>query len=141
MTQYSSGEYLMLRIQITTGSSLPIYRQVVDQIRGAVATGKLAIGDPLPSVRALAGELVINPNTIAKAYSMLVRDGVLESHQGRGYFVARQRDIYTRKERMRRLLDIIDPFLAEALSLGFDEAQIADEIKKRMQKLSVGRTE
>ena len=131
----------MLRIQITTGSSLPIYRQVVDQIRGAVATGKLAIGDPLPSVRALAGELVVNPNTIAKAYSMLVRDGVLESHQGRGYFVARQRDIYTRKERMRRLLDIIDPFLAEALSLGFDEAQIVDEIKKRMQKLSVGRTE
>lgn len=131
----------MLRIQITTGSSLPIYRQVMDQIRGAVATGKLAVGDPLPSVRALASELVINPNTIAKAYSMLVRDGVLESHQGRGYFVAQQREIYTRKERMRRLSDIIDPFLAEAVSLGFDESQIVDEIQKRMQKLSVGRTE
>lgn len=131
----------MLRIQITTGSSLPIYRQVVAQVRSAVATGKLAVGDPLPSVRALAGELVINPNTIAKAYSMLVRDGVLESHQGRGYFVARQRDIYTRKERLRRLSDIIDPFLAEAVSLGFDESQIVDEIQKRMQKLSVGRTE
>ena len=131
----------MLRIQITPGSSLPLYRQVVDQIRGAVATGKLALGDPLPSVRSLAGELGINPNTIAKAYSMMVRDGVLESHQGRGYFVAQQRDIYTRKERMRRLSDIIDPFLAEAVSLGFDESQIVDEIKKRMQKLSVDRTE
>jgi GntR family transcriptional regulator len=131
----------MLRIQITTGSSLPIYRQVVDQIRGAVATGKLAVGDPLPSVRGLAGELVINPNTIAKAYSMLVRDGVLESHQGRGYFVAKQRAIYTRKERMRRLWEIIDPFLAEAVSLGFDESQIVDEIQKRMQKLNVGPTE
>lgn len=131
----------MLRVQITTGISLPIYRQVVDQIRGAVATGKLAVGDPIPSVRALAGELVINPNTIAKAYSMLVRDGVLESHQGRGYFVAQQRDIYTRKERLRRFSEIVDPFLAEAVSLGFDESQIVDEIQKRMQKLSINRTE
>jgi GntR family transcriptional regulator len=131
----------MLRIQITTGISLPIYRQIVDQIRGAVATGKLAVGDPLPSVRALAGELVINPNTIAKAYSMLVRDGVLESHQGRGYFVAQSRDIYTRKERMRRFSEIVDPFLAEAVSLGFDESQIVEEIQKRMQKLSINRIE
>ncbi len=131
----------MLRIQITTGSSLPIYRQVVDQIRGAVATGKLAVGAPLPSVRALASELVVNPNTIAKAYAMLVRDGVLESHQGRGYFVAQQREIYTRKERLRRLAEIIDPFLAEAVSLGFDESQIVQEIQKRMRNLSVGRSD
>ncbi len=131
----------MLRIQVTPGSSLPIYRQVVDQIRGAVATGKLAVGDPLPSVRSLASELVINPNTIAKAYALLVRDGVLQSQQGRGYFVAQPRDIYTRKERMRRLSEILDPFLSEAVSLGFDESQIVDAIQKRMQKLSVGRTE
>ncbi|NND97970.1 MAG: GntR family transcriptional regulator [Pirellulaceae bacterium] len=125
----------MLRIQITTGSSLPIYRQVVDQIRQAVATGTLEVGHALPSVRALAGELVVNPNTIAKAYAALVRDGVLESQQGRGYFVAARRDIYTRKERQRRLEELLDPFLAEALTLGFDAEQILQEVDKRLQRL------
>ncbi|TWU59780.1 HTH-type transcriptional repressor YtrA [Rubripirellula tenax] len=124
----------MLRIQITTGASQPIYRQVVDQVRHAVATGKVAVGDPLPSVRALAGELVVNPNTIAKAFATLVRDGVIESQQGRGYFVAQRREIYTHKERVRRLAEVMDPFLAEALSLGFDEQQIVDEVQKRLRK-------
>ena len=126
----------MMRIQITTGSSVPIYRQVVDQIRHAVATGNLAVGASLPSVRALASELVLNPNTIAKAYAALVRDGVLVSHQGRGYFVAERREIYTRKERQRRLEEVMDPFLAEALTLGFDAQQIQAEVQKRLQRLA-----
>ena len=126
----------MFRIQVTTGSPLPIYRQVVDQIRHAVAAGQLETGDALPSVRALAGELVVNPNTIAKAFAQLVRDGVLESQRGRGYFVAQRRDIYTRKERQRRLLEVMDPFLAESLTLGFDEEQIIAEIQKRLQQMS-----
>ena len=126
----------MMRIQITTGSSVPIYRQVVDQIRHGVATGSLAVGASVPSVRALASELVLNPNTIAKAYAALVRDGVLESHQGRGYFVAERREIYTRKERQRRLEEVMDPFLAEALTLGFDAEQIQVEVQKRLQRLA-----
>ncbi|MFK8110929.1 MAG: GntR family transcriptional regulator [Rubripirellula sp.] len=126
----------MLRLQVTTGSSLPIYRQVIDQIRHAVASEKIKVGEPLPSVRALAGELLVNPNTIAKAYSALVRDGVLESQQGRGYFVAERREIYTRKERQRRLEEVLDPFLAEAITLGFDEQQIVDEIRKRLARMS-----
>ena len=125
-----------MRIQVTTGSSVPIYRQVVDQIRYAVATGNIAVGKPLPSVRALAGELVLNPNTIAKAYAALVRDGVLESQQGRGYFVATRREIYTRRERQRRLENIMDPFLAEALTLGFEAEQILAEVQKRLGKLA-----
>lgn len=125
----------MLRIQITTGSSIPIYRQVIQQIRQAVASGKLVVGEIVPSVRALAGELLVNPNTVAKAYSALVRDGVLESHQGRGYFVAQRREIYTRKERQRRLEEVMDPFLAEALTLGFDAEQIQEELGKRLQRL------
>jgi len=125
-----------MRIQISTGSSSPIYRQIADQIRYAVATGKLAVGEPLPSVRALATELVLNANTVAKAYSALVRDGVLESQQGRGYFVATQREIYTRRERQRRLKKIMDPFLAEALTLGFDADQIQAEVQKQLNKLA-----
>lgn len=125
-----------MRIQVTTGSSIPIYRQVVDQIRHAVASGKLAVGEPLLSVRALATELVLNPNTIAKAYSALVRDGVLESQQGRGYFVAARREIYTRREKQRRLEEVMNPFLAEALTLGFDAEQIMTEVQKRLAKIS-----
>jgi GntR family transcriptional regulator len=84
----------------------------------------------------LATELVLNPNTIAKAYAVLVRDGVLESHQGRGYFVAERREIYTRKERQRRLEEVMDPFLAEALTLGFDSEQIQEEVRKRIERLT-----
>ncbi|MEZ6130576.1 MAG: GntR family transcriptional regulator [Planctomycetaceae bacterium] len=123
-----------MRIQITTGASVPIYRQVVDQVRHAVATGSLAVGAPVPSVRALAAELVLNPNTVAKAYATLVRDGVLESQQGRGYFVASRREIYTKKERQRRLDEIINPFLAEAVTLGFDAEQIIAEVQKRLSQ-------
>ena len=126
----------MLRLQVTIGSSVPIYRQVADQIRQAVASEKLNIGDGLPSVRALARELLVNPNTIAKAYSVLVRDGVLESQQGRGYFVAQRREIFTRKERQRRLEEVMDPFLAAALTLGFEPEQIVEQIQKRLQRLA-----
>jgi len=126
----------MFRIQVTTGSSQPIYRQVVDQVRHAVASGKMKTGAPLPSVRALATELVVNPNTIAKAYAQLVNDGVVESQRGRGYFVAQRRDIYSRKERQRRLEEAMDPFLAEALTLGFEPEQIVEQINKRLTKMS-----
>ena len=125
----------MLRIQITTGGKVPIYRQIIDQIRSAIGAGSLNVGDPLPSVRALATELVINPNTVAKAFSSLVRDGIIESQQGRGYFVVQRREIYTKKERNRRLSEAIGPFLAEAVTLGFDETEIIAEIKKHFRKL------
>ena len=126
----------MLRIHIITGGKVPIYRQVVDQIRSAIGSGSLAVGDPLPSVRALATELIINPNTIAKAYSALVNDGVIESQRGRGYFVIQRREIFTKKERKLRLSEAINPFIAEAMTLGFDEAEIIAEIQKHFSKLA-----
>jgi GntR family transcriptional regulator len=80
-------------INITTGSGTPIYRQIVDQVRLAVATETVPAGHAMPSVRSLAEQLVLNANTVAKAYGELVRDGVLESHQGMGFFVAAHRRI------------------------------------------------
>jgi len=126
----------VLHIQITTGGKTPIYRQIIDQMRSSIAVGKIAVGEPLPSVRALAAELVINPNTIAKAYAVLVNDGVIESQQGRGYFVAKRREIFTKRERQRRLEQVIGPFVAEAVTLGYDQPQLIDEIKKHFQKLT-----
>ena len=83
-------------IRIATATGTPIYRQIIDQVRLAVATGDLSPGEALPSVRGLAEELLINANTVAKSYNELVRDGVLESRQSLGYFVAARRHVYAK---------------------------------------------
>jgi GntR family transcriptional regulator len=117
-------------ITITTGSGTPIYRQITDQVRLGVATGALAPGDALPSVRALAEQHVVNANTVTKAYAELVRDGVLESHHGKGFFVARKRQVYSRAERLRRLHQALDTFAHEAICLDFT----ADEIRRAVDE-------
>ena len=126
----------MIDIRITTGGHRPIYRQIIDQVRQAVATGELAVGDSLPSVRQLAEELVLNHNTVAKAYSQLVREGVLESQHGRGVFVAKRRRIFSAGERKRRLDQALDIFLADALTLDFAPQQIEEAIAKRLEQMT-----
>jgi len=117
-------------VNITTGSGTPIYRQIVEQVRLGVATGVLAPGDALPSVRGLAEKHVVNPNTVAKAYAELVRDGVLDSLQGKGFFVAEKRQVYSRAERLRRLHQALDTFVHEAVFLDFS----ADEIRRAVDE-------
>ncbi len=117
-------------IHITTGAGTPIFRQIVDQVRLAVATGALPAGHAMPSVRNLAEQLLINFNTVAKAYGELVRDGVLESQQGLGFFVAEKRQIYSKAERLRRLRQAVDTFIHEAVFLDFT----ADEIRKAVDE-------
>ena len=124
----------MIRLRVATGSSLPIYRQIADQIRQAVLSETITLGDALPSVRALAKELVINPNTVAKAYAELTRDGFLESQQGRGVFVARRRQVFSKAERTRRLNAALDAFLSEALTVGCNADQICHAVRQRLDK-------
>jgi GntR family transcriptional regulator len=127
-----------LHISITTGAGTPIYRQIVDQVRLAVATGALSPGDDLPSVRSLADRLVINANTVAKAYAELVRDGVLESQQGLGFFVAnKKRQVYSRAERLRRLQLALDAFIHEAVFLDFSAAEIRNAVDEKLEKLDL----
>ncbi len=114
---------MALRFHITPGSTAPIYRQIADQVRTAVATGSLAIGDALPSVRVLATQLVVNPNTVAKAYAELCADGVAEARRGRGVFVARQRQVLSKHERRRRLNELADAFVHQATLLGFSREE------------------
>ncbi len=118
------------RINVATGAGTPIYRQIVDQVRLAVATGALPPGQDMPSVRGLAEQLVINFNTVAKAYAELVREGVLESLQGKGFFVAPRRQVYSRAERSRWMQQALDAFVREAVCLDF----IADEIRKAVDE-------
>jgi GntR family transcriptional regulator len=125
------------RISVTTGAGTPIYRQIVDQVRLAVATGVLAPGQALPSVRSLAEELVINFNTVAKAYTELVRDGVLESLQGKGFFVAQKRQIYSRAERLRRLRHAAETFIHEAVVLDFTSEEIRKAVDDKLDELDL----
>lgn len=124
-----------MQIHIAAGNAQSIYRQISDQIRRLVATNKLAVGHAVPSVRQLAKDLVINPNTVAKAYAELVRDGVLESQQGRGYFVARRKSIFTKAERLRRLDEALDLAVSQAITLDFTPEEISERLQMRLEKL------
>src|SRR5262249_52865985 len=124
-----------LRIHITTGSGTPIYRQIVEQVRLAVATGTLSAGEAMPSVRSLAEQLLITANTVAKAYGELVRDGVLHSQHGRGFFVAQKRQIYSQAERLRRLGLALDTFIREAVFLDFTDDEIRQAVDEKLAEL------
>ena len=121
-----------MQLYVYPGDELPIYRQIVDQVRHGVAVGLQQPGDLLPSVRALAEQLVINPNTAAKAYGELVHDGLIEARPGRGYFVADRRQVYSRAERLRRLEQALGVFLSETLVLNFTPEEIRAALDKKL---------
>jgi len=124
-----------LEFQIITGSNTPVYRQIVDQVRKAVASGAIDAGEQLPSVRVLAEHLVINPNTVARAYADLTRDGVLESQPGKGLFIAERRQVFSDDERRRRLDQAIETFLNDVVLLDFSQAEILSLLKQRLSEL------
>ena len=119
---------------ISTGSSTPIYKQITEQARLGVATGKLAVGDQLDSVRGLAEELVVNPNTVARAYADLAREGLIESRPGRGVFVTRKRQVFTREEGWRRLEPLLDRLISEAMTMDFTHDGLREAFEKKLGK-------
>jgi GntR family transcriptional regulator len=125
-----------LDLVITPGTGVAIFRQIVDQIRLAAATGGLKEGTALPSVRALAERLVINPNTVAKAYAELARERVIETQQGKGVFIAVPRQMYTKTERLRRIDPLLDALAVEGLSLGFSSQELVDSLRQKLASMS-----
>ena len=123
-----------MELQVTTTGREPIYRQLVAQIREGVARGKLTPGERLPSVRELSRRLVVNPNTIARVYTELERDGVLYTRQGAGVFVAEPSNDLTKSSRRKRLLELLDAFLTEAVHLGFSEDEVASAVRDRSRQ-------
>ena len=95
----------MLKIAIEPASGVPLYRQIIDQIKYALASGEIATGDRLPTVRQLAVELSINPNTVAKAYNELELTGYVDTHQGSGTFIADKEVEISEVERGKKLAD------------------------------------
>ena len=124
----------MINLSIQTGSSTPIYKQITDQVRMGVAAGKLAVDEQLPSIRALAERLVINPNTVARAYADLAREGLIESRAGRGVFVTRKRKMFTREEGWRRLEPLMAAVIGEAMVLDFTPEELRDAFEKKLSQ-------
>ncbi len=129
-----------LDLHISTGGKTPIYRQIIDQIRRALIAGTRVPGDPLPSVRALAEQLVVNPNTVARAYGELTRDGLLDARPGKGFFVSDKRQVYSKAERARRLDEALEDFVGETLILDFSSGEIVDALRKKLAALKAART-
>ncbi len=125
-----------MRFQCDTTSRTPIYRQLIDQVRRAIACGRVQAGDRLPSVRQLSRELVVNPNTIARAYTELEREGTLLAQQGRGVFVAEPRTDLTKKARRERLDEKLDQLFIEAVHLGFSSEELLQMLHKRMEQFA-----
>ena len=121
-----------MQLRIDTGSGQPIYRQLVEQIREAAARGKLRAGEKLPSVRTLSRTLVINPNTVARAFTELEREGVIHTRPGTGAFVAEPKAELTKTARRQRLQAQVDRLLTEAIYLGLTAQEVQSIIAGRM---------
>jgi GntR family transcriptional regulator len=128
----------MMKFKLDSASGVPIYRQIQDQIRYGVASGFLLAGEQLPTVRALAVELSVNPNTVIKAYSELEREGLLATEQGSGTFIAVQTPPpLADGARQGKLLSLCSEFLAQAARYGFSP----DDAVLGIQTLIEGRRE
>jgi GntR family transcriptional regulator len=123
-------------IQIQPGSNKAVYTQIIDQIMEAIARGQIRIGDKLPAVRKLASELVINPNTVARAYTLLEQSGAVITKKGAGTFVSdpklRQRDAAD----LSLLVERMDTIIARAMNLGLSPKEIASVFSERMQQFN-----
>jgi GntR family transcriptional regulator len=123
-----------MQIHITTTDGVPIYLQVVNQVKYLVAAGRLKAGEELPPIRTLAEKLVVNPNTIARAYRELEISGIVEKRRTAGTYVTDQGSPLARRERTKILSDRIDQLLAEA---GHMDVSLEEVIKLLQQRFSV----
>ena len=121
----------LFRFRLDNGSGVPVYRQLIDQVQAGIATGSLAIGYQLPTVRQVAVDLTINPNTVMRAYRELEIRGVLDTQQGTGTFIAAQQPKIDDDDRTRRLDQLLDEFVARAGSGGFTLEEILEGLKER----------
>src|SRR6516225_8072958 len=109
-------------------SGVPVYRQLIDQVMAGVASGALAPGDQLPTVRQVAVDLAINLNTVARAYRELEIRGFLETQQGTGTFISRQKVKRDEVERQRRLNQLVSEFMARAGATGFTVQELCGQL-------------
>jgi GntR family transcriptional regulator len=122
------------RIMLDLHSGMPVYRQIMDQVRGGIASGALTAGDQLPTVRQLAVDLEINPNTVVRAYRELEFGGLLETHQGTGTFISTQKMKRSDAERDRQLTQIVGDCVARAGAAGFTVDEVIEALRGLSQE-------
>ena len=111
-------------------TGVPVYRQLIDQVRAGIASGSLTAGDQLPTVRQLAVDLAINPNTVMRAYRELELGGLLETHQGTGTFISDRKPEKKTVERERQLSQMAGEFAARAGAAGFTLEELMDRMRE-----------
>jgi len=124
-----SGQQFQFRLDLKSG--VPVYRQLIDQVLIAVASGVLGPGDQVPTVRQLAVDLSINPNTVVRAYKELEIRGMLTTQQGTGTFITSKKVKHDEVQRQRRLTQMVDEFVARVSADGYT----VDEIIARLEEL------
>jgi len=128
-----------LFITVDPSNDVPIFRQIVQQIKTAVAMGRLQPEEPLPSVRQLAVELAVNPNTVARAYLDLEIEGVIYKRQGAGTFVSGQGVEMSKQERRRVLSELFERALVEGVNLGMDERELRETFERVLENIMQAR--
>ena len=124
-----------MQLHLSPRDGVPIYRQIVNQIKHLLAAQRLAPGDELPPIRNLAAQLVINPNTVARAYLELERAGLVVKRPGAGTYVSEVRSPLKRIERLRLLAERADALLAEARHLDLAPAEVLELLQQRAKAM------
>jgi GntR family transcriptional regulator len=122
---------------VNTSSGVPIYVQIETQVKNAIAAGALKRDQALPSVRKLAADLGINPNTVARAYQELERDGVIATIPGGGTYVAENIPRFLKSEKLRRLQPYARQIAVEGVQLGLTDQEIVRALQEELEKLGV----
>ncbi len=133
VTQHTARDFAF---RLDAHSGVPVYRQLIDQVRAAVATGALKTGEQLPTVRRVAVELAINPNTVARAYREMELRGMLDTQHGTGTFVAEQATEHSPAERERKLKQLMTEFVARAGAEGFTARELLHELQQTLHPVA-----
>lgn len=130
-----------MQLHLSMRDGVPIYRQIVNQVKFQVASGRLGAGDELPPIRVLAERLVINPNTVSRAYAELEHEGLVVKRHGTGTFIAEVGSPLRGAERRKILVERVDGLLAEAAHLGVDVGEVVEVVRERAGQMLRGSTE
>lgn len=123
-----------MQISINTRDGTPIYQQIVEQVKLLLACGQIQVGDEMPAIRVLAEQLLINPNTVARAYRELEIEGIVEKRRTAGTFISSQGSLLSRKEKLKIITERVDLLLAEAKQMGLSLEEIQDLLNQRHQR-------
>jgi GntR family transcriptional regulator len=129
MTSAQTNRNKPFQFRLDLRSGVPVYRQIMDQVMGGIAAGSLAAGNQLPTVRQLAVDLSINPNTVLRAYRELEIRGILETNQGTGTFITQQKLRRDDVERQRGLNQLVGEFTARAGAAGFTIGELMERLQ------------